>query len=113
MTTVWSSIKDSRPSAHRTRRRRQRPTVTFGGNLDFRPRFELVEDGTLLSTFLVTTIADSGPGSLRQAAQHYGLMRLRGQASGAENALGRSAETEGGTRLRSGKRTGPRLMPSA
>jgi hypothetical protein len=33
----------------------------------FRPRFELVEDRTLLSTFLVTTTADSGPGSLRQA----------------------------------------------
>ncbi len=33
----------------------------------FRPRVEVVEDRTLLSTFLVDTTADSGAGSLRQA----------------------------------------------
>ena len=32
-----------------------------------RPRLEAMEDRTLLSTFLVTNTADSGPGSLRQA----------------------------------------------
>src|SRR5690348_11035298 len=64
MTTVWSSIKDARPSAHRPRRR---PVVSSSSSSRFRPRFELVEDRTLLSTFLVTTTADSGPGSLRQA----------------------------------------------
>ena len=32
-----------------------------------RLRFEWLEDRTVLSTFLVTNIADSGPGSLRQA----------------------------------------------
>ncbi len=32
-----------------------------------RPRFEWLEDRTVLATFLVTNTADSGPGSLRQA----------------------------------------------
>jgi hypothetical protein len=32
-----------------------------------RPRFEWLEDRTVLSTFLVNTTADGGPGSLRQA----------------------------------------------
>jgi hypothetical protein len=32
-----------------------------------RPRVELMEDRTVLSTFTVTSIADNGPGSLRQA----------------------------------------------
>jgi hypothetical protein len=32
-----------------------------------RPHLELLEDRTLPTTFLVTTTADSGPGSLRQA----------------------------------------------
>jgi hypothetical protein len=32
-----------------------------------RPRVEIMEDRTLLSTFLVNTTADSGPGSLREA----------------------------------------------
>ena len=36
-------------------------------SLRFRPRLEWMEDRTLLSTFLVSTTADSGPGSLRQA----------------------------------------------
>jgi hypothetical protein len=33
----------------------------------FRPLLEIMEDRTLLATFLVSTTADSGPGSLRQA----------------------------------------------
>ena len=33
----------------------------------YRPRFDVMEDRTLLSTFLVTNTGDSGPGSLRQA----------------------------------------------
>ena len=32
-----------------------------------RPRFDVMEDRTLLSTLLVNTTADDGPGSLRQA----------------------------------------------
>jgi hypothetical protein len=65
MTATWRSFNDTRLSARRPRRRR--PAATAGSPLRFRPRFELVEDRTLLSTFLVTTTADSGPGSLRQA----------------------------------------------
>jgi hypothetical protein len=63
MTAAWRSIKTFRPSAHR--RCRRRPAAA--GPLRFRPSFDLVEDRTLLSTFLVTSTADSGPGSLRQA----------------------------------------------
>ena len=64
MTTAWSSINDSRPFAHRPRHRR---SAASSSSIRFRPRFELVEDRTLLSTFSVTNTADSGPGSLRQA----------------------------------------------
>jgi hypothetical protein len=32
-----------------------------------RPRLEVMEDRTLLSTFVVSNTGDSGPGSLRQA----------------------------------------------
>src|SRR5262245_30356298 len=35
--------------------------------LDFMPRLEALEDRTVPSTFLVENLADSGPGSLRQA----------------------------------------------
>ena len=41
--------------------------VLLGVRFRFRPRLEVVEDRTLLSTFLVDTTADSGAGSLRQA----------------------------------------------
>jgi len=64
MTTAWSSINDSRPFAHRPRHRR---SAASSSSIRFRPRFELVEDRTLLSTFSVANTADSGPGSLRQA----------------------------------------------
>ena len=64
MATAWSSINDSRPCDQRPRHRR---SAASSSSLRFRPRFELVEDRTLLSTFSVTNTADSGPGSLRQA----------------------------------------------
>ena len=42
--------------------------VAFSGTIfRFRPRLEIMEDRTLLSTFTVTNTADSGPGSLSQA----------------------------------------------
>jgi FG-GAP-like repeat len=52
------------------RRHRQRwsnPTVFSATIFRLRPRLEVMEDRTLLSTFLVTNSGDSGPGSLRQA----------------------------------------------
>jgi len=55
-------------STQRSRRRRssQRP-ATESHSVRFGPRFDLMEDRTLLSTFLVESTADAGPGSLRQA----------------------------------------------
>jgi hypothetical protein len=42
--------------------------AAFSGTLfRLRPRLEVMEDRTLLSTFTVTRNTDSGPGSLRQA----------------------------------------------
>jgi hypothetical protein len=38
-----------------------------GAFFRFRPRFEVIENRTLLSSFVVNTTADRGPGSLRQA----------------------------------------------
>ena len=57
------------PDRRLLRRRRQptRPAEYFGTSFQFRPRLEMMEDRTLLSTFLVSTTADSGAGSLRQA----------------------------------------------
>ncbi len=43
------------------------PASFSGLRFRFRPRVELMEDRTLLATFLVNTTADSGAGSLRQA----------------------------------------------
>ena len=52
-------------------RRRERAAACLADlsrvHFRFRPRLELIEDRTLLSTFLVNTTADSGAGSLRQA----------------------------------------------
>ena len=55
---------------HGLPRRRQRcspPTVFSGTIFRLRPRLEVMEDRTLLSTFVVNNTSDSGPGSLRQA----------------------------------------------
>ena len=52
---------------HRRRRRSTSPTVFSGTIFRRRPRLEMMEDRTLLSTFLVSNTGDSGPGSLRQA----------------------------------------------
>src|SRR5262249_55592109 len=49
--------------------RRGLPRTTLFSAVIFRlrPRLEIVEDRTLLSTFTVNNTADGGPGSLRQA----------------------------------------------
>ena len=58
-------------ATHRPARRRRRDGRPQPGWLRARPRLELIEDRTLLSTvpstFVVSSTADSGPGSLRQA----------------------------------------------
>ena len=54
--------------SRRRPRRRQAPPPGYSGSLfRSRPRLEAMEARTLLSTFLVTSTGDSGPGSLRQA----------------------------------------------
>src|SRR5262245_4226832 len=52
--------------SQRTRRDRGRRPKRHR-RLDFTPRLEALEDRTVPSTFLVENLADSGPGSLRQA----------------------------------------------
>ena len=51
----------------RPRRRPARLAEHIATSFQFIPRLEFMEDRTLLSTFLVNTTVDSGPGSLRQA----------------------------------------------
>ena len=69
MITLGSSTSNRGLCFHRIRRRRGRkPDSGFSGlTFRLRPRFEFMEDRTLLSTFDVTDTADSGSGSLRQA----------------------------------------------
>ena len=56
------------PRHRRHRRRRSVPPAVFSATIfRLRPRLEVMEDRTLLSTFLVSNTGDSGPGSLRQA----------------------------------------------
>ncbi|MGO9469960.1 MAG: beta strand repeat-containing protein, partial [Isosphaeraceae bacterium] len=76
MTTIPAGNKRA-GLPRRERPRRQRP-VAIAASLRFRPSFEVVEDRTLLATFLVATTADSGPGSLRQA-----ILDSNGSTSGA------------------------------
>ena len=54
-------------SPRRRRLGRRSPSVFFGARSRLRPRFDVMEDRTLLSTWMVNNTADSGPGSLRQA----------------------------------------------
>jgi hypothetical protein len=70
MTSREDSKKNAGFSVGRDRRRRRGPARAgqyFGMSFHFRPGFDLMEDRTLLASFLVTTTADSGAGSLRQA----------------------------------------------
>ncbi len=57
----------SRRPRHHRRRTRVSPPPPPGGVRRIVLRFEWLEDRTVLLTFAVTSIADSGPGSLRQA----------------------------------------------
>ena len=59
---IMTILKTPRPRDRR--RRADRPLLGWRRS---RPRLEWMEDRTLLSTFLVSNIGDSGPGSLRQA----------------------------------------------
>ncbi len=59
---MTATIRSSKPSHRRPRRTALRPAL-----FRQRPRLEWMEDRMLLSTFVVSNTADSGPGSLRQA----------------------------------------------
>ncbi len=70
MRIAESATGDAGFRRHRLERRRRatRRLAGFSGTIfRLRPRVEVMEDRTLLSSFLVNTTADSGPGSLRQA----------------------------------------------
>ncbi|MFI5454651.1 MAG: FG-GAP-like repeat-containing protein [Isosphaerales bacterium] len=70
MITPLRPTKHARSAGHRLHHRRRAisRTAPFSGTLfRLRPCLELMEDRTLLSTFLVSNTGDSGPGSLRQA----------------------------------------------
>src|SRR5262245_28265072 len=58
-----SSLKLDSQGTRRDRGRR----LKRHRRLDYTPRLEALEDRTVPSTFLVENVADSGPGSLRQA----------------------------------------------
>ncbi len=61
-------ISSTPAGSPRRRKRVARHRALFSTVLfRLRPRAELLEDRTVLSTFLVDTVADSGPGALRQA----------------------------------------------
>ena len=65
---IRNSLSPSKNVSFSVRRRRTTPPTKFGATIfRLRPRVELMEDRTLLSTFLVNNTVDSGPGSLRQA----------------------------------------------
>src|SRR5262249_57663174 len=65
---MWlaSFLSCLKSDSQRTRRDRGRRPKQHRG-LGFTPRLEALEDRTVPSTFLVENLADSGPGSLRQA----------------------------------------------
>ncbi len=70
MITPFRPTKHAGSAPHRLPRRRRRtaPPTKFSGTIfRLRPRLEVMEDRTLLSSFLVSNTGDSGPGSLRQA----------------------------------------------
>ena len=60
---------------------RRSPYVLTGARSRHRPRFDIMEDRTLLSTWLVSNNGDSGPGSLRQAILNSNA------ATGATNTI--------------------------
>src|SRR5271165_5845013 len=74
-------MRNNRMSSVTASRRRRRPGASskFSGLLfRRRPWLEAMEDRTLLSTFVVTSTGDTGPGSLRQA-----ILASNATASGA------------------------------
>ena len=71
MRIAESTTEDGGFRGHRQKKRRHRAAghlaLLSGRMFRLRPRVHVMEDRTLLSSFLVTTTADSGPGSLRAA----------------------------------------------
>src|SRR5262249_44278081 len=66
MISTHRPVRPLGPSRHRPKRTAD-PALFSRTLFRLRPRVEGMEDRTLLSTFLVSNMSDSGPGSLRQA----------------------------------------------
>src|SRR5512134_1569616 len=77
-----------------TRRDRGRRTKRYR-RPDFTPRLEALEDRTVLSTFMVENLADSGIGSLRQAVLDANALRGADAIVFAEGLQGTIALTGG------------------
>ena len=88
---MWlaSFLGGQKSDSQRTRRDRGRRPKRHR-RLDFTPRLEALEDRTVPSTFLVENLADSGPGSLRQAV-------LDANALAGADLIGFAPAASGGT----------------
>src|SRR3954454_18975523 len=64
---IHTSAKSRFASGAIRPRRRRKTDSRVASYARMRPRLELMEDRTLLSTFIVNNTLDSGTGSLRQA----------------------------------------------
>src|SRR5262249_887553 len=65
--TSWMQWLKGRPAGGRPVRRRAAARRAAAPRRSFVPRFDVLEDRTVPSTFTVTNLLDSGPGSLRAA----------------------------------------------
>src|SRR3954465_12375747 len=70
--TMNTPVRSAKPASILRRRLHHRirathPAALIRTSARFRPRLEVMEARMLLATFLVTTTADGGGGSLRQA----------------------------------------------
>ena len=92
-------------SPRRRRLGRRSPSVLAGARSRHRPRFDVMEDRTLLSALLVNTTADSGPGSLRQAILDSN------SAAGSSNTITSTSRAKAFRRSRRSRRCRRSRMP--
>jgi hypothetical protein len=104
---MWlpSLFGGQKSDSQRTRRDRGRRPKQHR-RLGFTPRLEALEDRTVPSTFLVENLADSGPGSLRQAVLDANdqpgadLIIITGQAHGTITLTGGQLDVTGDLEIR-------------